>query len=160
MVTVVVSSWTVRNMFITGFLLSSAILCNFESVFAAMFKEKPIQILGIHGNYTWPVRELATSIDGDIVLGALHMVHERSENKICGHIMPQGGIQALEVMLYTLDYINANTSLLPGIQLGVLAKDDCDRDIFGLEQAVDFIRGMYVNFFNISNISINVSLCF
>ena len=110
---------------------------------AALGKEKPIVYMGQHGNYTWPRRELAIHLDGDIILGALHMIHERSEDKICGAIMPQGGIQALETMLYTLDYINKATDLLPGIKLGILAKDDCDRDIYGMEQAVDFIRGEY-----------------
>ena len=110
---------------------------------AALAKEKPIVYMGKHGNYTWPRRDLAVTEDGDIILGALHMVHERSEEKICGAIMPQGGIQALETMLYTLDVINNSSDLLPGIRLGILAKDDCDRDIYGMEQAVDFIRGKY-----------------
>lgn len=103
--------------------------------------EKPLQFMGRYGNYTWPHRDLAAIIEGDIIIGALHMVHERSEERICGPIMPQGGIQALETMLYTIDVINNDSHLLPGITLGVLAKDDCDRDIYGLEQAVDFIKG-------------------
>ena len=115
------------------------------SVSSGIIKEAKRQVVGKHGNYTWPRRDLAASINGDIILGALHMVHERSEDNICGRIMPQGGIQALETMLYTLDYINNDPDLLPGIKLGVLAKDDCDRDIYGLEQAVDFIRGKYSN---------------
>ena len=97
---------------------------------------------GKYTNYTWPNRDLSSNIDGQIILGALHMIHSRSEDKICGRIMAQGGIQALETMLYTLDYINSNkTNFIPGVKIGVLAKDDCDRDIYGLEQAVDFIRG-------------------
>jgi len=106
------------------------------------FREKPTsRYVGRHGNFTWPRRELSANIEGHIVLGALHMVHERSEEYTCGPIMSQGGIQALETMLYTLDKINANPHILPSITLGMLAKDDCDRDIYGLEQAVDFIRG-------------------
>ncbi|KAK3599609.1 hypothetical protein CHS0354_035850 [Potamilus streckersoni] len=107
---------------------------------AALAKEKVFWMVGKHGNFSWPKRDLSVHIDGDIVLGALHMVHERSEDKICGPIMPQGGIQALETMLYTLDVINNDPNILPNIKLGILAKDDCDRDIYGLEQAVDFIR--------------------
>ncbi|KAL8584145.1 hypothetical protein ACOMHN_011759 [Nucella lapillus] len=99
-------------------------------------------------NYTWPIRDWVSEIHGQITLGALHMVHERSEENVCGKIMPQGGIQALENMLYTMDYVNGEgrwedrgRRIMPdGIRLGVLAKDDCDRDIFGLEQAVDFIK--------------------
>lgn len=118
------------------------IVCDASLTSGNLGKEKPLVYMGKHGNYTWPRRDLAVSIDGGIILGALHMVHERSEDRICGPIMPQGGIQALETMLYTLDWINDNKTLLPGIKLGILAKDDCDRDIYGMEQAVDFIRGM------------------
>jgi len=104
-------------------------------------REKAIYFIGKHGNYTWPRRELAATVDGEIILGALHMVHERSEEQTCGPIMSQGGVQALETMLFTLDYINSSPDILPHVALGMLAKDDCDRDIYGLEQAVDFIRG-------------------
>lgn len=94
-------------------------------------------------NFSWPVRESASVEEGEIVLGALHMIHERSEEYVCGKVMDQGGIQALEAMLYTLDHVNGKFGpmLIPGVRIGVLAKDDCDTDIFGLEQALDFIRG-------------------
>lgn len=63
---------------------------------------------------------------------------------MCGPIMPQGGIQALEAMLYTLDKINEDLHLLPNITIGAHILDDCDRDSYGLEMAVDFIKGMCV----------------
>lgn len=81
------------------------------------------------------------TIDGDIVLGGLMMVHERHSQYVCGKVMPQGGIQATEAMLYTIDYIN-KAGLIPGVRLGARIKDDCDRDTYGLEQSIDFIRGI------------------
>ncbi|KAA0193689.1 hypothetical protein HAZT_HAZT002717 [Hyalella azteca] len=70
------------------------------------------------------------------------MVHERQEDMICGPVMPQGGIQALEAMLFTLDYINdpRNGVLDRGMKVGARIFDDCDKDTYGLEQAVDFIK--------------------
>lgn len=65
---------------------------------------------------------------GDIILGGLHMVHEREDTIICGPVMAQGGIQALETMLYTLDYINQGT-LLPNFTIGAHVLDDCDKGI-------------------------------
>ena len=50
--------------------------------------------------------------------------------------------KATEAMLFTVDKIN-DWNLIPGIKLGARIKDDCDRDIYGLEQSVDFIRGIY-----------------
>ncbi|XP_031639801.1 uncharacterized protein LOC116351799 [Contarinia nasturtii] len=90
----------------------------------------------------WPVKKEAI-VEGDVVLGGLMMVHSREESLMCGSIMPQGGIQALEVMLYTLDRIN-EIGLLPNFTLGGLILDDCDRDTYGLEMAVDFIKGMSI----------------
>ena len=45
-------------------------------------------------------------------------------------------------MLYTIDHINAVARILPkGVSLGAHVLDDCDTDTYGLEQAVDFIKG-------------------
>lgn len=87
----------------------------------------------------WPVKKVAV-VEGDIVLGGLMMVHEREDTITCGPVMPQGGIQALEAMLYTLDRVNRE-ALLPNITLGAHILDDCDKDTYGLEMAVDFIKG-------------------
>ncbi|XP_071522528.1 uncharacterized protein [Panulirus ornatus] len=96
-------------------------------------------------NYTWPSRRTA-EIEGDILLGGLMMVHEREDTRICGPVMPQGGVQALEIMLYTIDYINNNmTDFIPGVRVGASVLDDCDKDSYGLEQAVDFIKGSISN---------------
>lgn len=40
----------------------------------------------------WPVRRVS-EVPGDLVLGGLMMVHERSDTETCGPVMPQGGIQ-------------------------------------------------------------------
>lgn len=90
----------------------------------------------------WPVKHSAV-VEGDIVLGGLMMVHEREDSVTCGPVMPQGGIQALEAMLYTLDRINADPFILPNITLGAHILDDCDKDTYGLEMAVDFIKGEF-----------------
>lgn len=87
----------------------------------------------------WPVKHAAI-VEGDVVIGGLMMVHEREDSVVCGPIMPQGGVQALEAMLYTLDKING-AGLLPNITLGAHILDDCDKDTYGLEMAVDFIKG-------------------
>uniref|UniRef100_A0A1A9WGR4 Uncharacterized protein n=1 Tax=Glossina brevipalpis TaxID=37001 RepID=A0A1A9WGR4_9MUSC len=86
----------------------------------------------------WPVKHAAV-VEGDVILGGLMMVHSREDTITCGPIMPQGGIQALEAMLYTLDQVNKN-QLLPNVTLGAHILDDCDKDTYGLEMAVDFIK--------------------
>jgi hypothetical protein len=97
---------------------------------------------GSNLNITWPIKQIA-EVPGNIILGGLMMIHEREDKQICGPIMPQGGIQALECMLHTLDWINSQDNFLPDITLGAYVLDDCDKDTYGLEQAVDFIKGKY-----------------
>lgn len=89
----------------------------------------------------WPVKHSAV-VEGDLVLGGLMMVHEREDTVTCGPVMPQGGIQALEAMLYTLDMLN-DREIVPGVKIGAHILDDCDKDTYGLEMAVDFIKGTY-----------------
>jgi len=47
------------------------------------------------------------------------------------------------MMLYTVDKINENKDFLPGVKIGVHILDDCDKDTYGLEQAVEFIKGEF-----------------
>ncbi|XP_076180617.1 metabotropic glutamate receptor B isoform X2 [Ptiloglossa arizonensis] len=91
----------------------------------------------------WPVKHSAV-VEGDLILGGLMMVHEREDTITCGPVMPQGGVQALEVMLYTLDWVN-DQNIVPGVKIGAHILDDCDKDTYGLEMAVDFIKGSISN---------------
>lgn len=102
-----------------------------------------------HDSIPWPVKKEAV-VEGDLILGGLMMVHERENSITCGPIMPQGGIQALEAMLFTLDVLNSGKHhLLSNITLGAHILDDCDKDTYGLEMAVDFIKGTW-NFISLS----------
>ena len=68
-------------------------------------------------NITWPIK-LSADTEGDIFLGGLHMIHERDHDKTCGPIMAQGGIQAMETMMFTIDHINQQTWWIPNVTLG------------------------------------------
>ena len=96
------------------------------------------------GEPGWPVK-LSAEVTGDVILGGLMMVHERQDNTTCGPIMPQGGIQALETMLYTLDVLNSDPKMIPNVTIGAHILDDCDKDTYGLEMAVDFIKGREID---------------
>lgn len=109
---------------------------SFRSV-SDMFLENEDNLTPPH----WPVKKEAI-VEGDVLLGALMMVHSREDTMTCGPIMPQGGIQALEAMLFTLDKINKG-GLIRNVTIGALALDDCDKDTYGLEMAVDFIKGEF-----------------
>ena len=44
-------------------------------------------------------------------------------------------------MLYTIDKINPLLKESSGFTIGAHILDDCDKDTYGLEQAVAFIKG-------------------
>ena len=44
-------------------------------------------------------------------------------------------------MLFTIDQINPVLEKTSGFTLGAHILDDCDKDTYGLEQAVAFIKG-------------------
>ncbi|XP_045447872.1 metabotropic glutamate receptor 2-like [Melitaea cinxia] len=98
----------------------------------------------------WPVKHAAV-LEGDIILGGLMMVHGRASGNSgagaarCGPLMAQGGVQALEAMLFALDAAQRDKLAPPGVRLGALVLDDCDSDTRGLEMALDFIKGSISN---------------
>ncbi len=80
-------------------------------------------------------------IDGKIILGGLFPMHEMGQGAdLCGAIKAEKGIQRLEAMLFAIDRINRNKSILRGIPLGVHILDTCLRDTYALEQSLEFIK--------------------
>ncbi|CAG5125467.1 unnamed protein product, partial [Candidula unifasciata] len=82
---------------------------------------------------------LAATIEGNIIIGGLFPVHDKGE-KGCGLISADRGIERLEAFLFTVDEINNNYDILPGIKLGASAFDTCGRAPYALEQSLEFIR--------------------
>ncbi|XP_056455071.1 LOW QUALITY PROTEIN: metabotropic glutamate receptor 3 [Gadus chalcogrammus] len=76
-------------------------------------------------------------MEGDLVLGGLFPVHEKGAGlEECGRVNEDRGIQRLEAMLFAIDRINSDPTLLPGVSLGVHILDTCSRDTYALEQFV------------------------
>uniref|UniRef100_A0A8U8BSP3 Uncharacterized protein n=1 Tax=Geospiza parvula TaxID=87175 RepID=A0A8U8BSP3_GEOPR len=87
----------------------------------------------------WSACEI--SMDGDLVIGGLFPVHEKGVgSEDCGKINEHRGIQRLEAMLFALDEINKDGSILPGVKLGAHILDTCSKDTYALEQSLDFVR--------------------
>ena len=61
----------------------------------------------------------AIKLDGDLIFGGLFPMHDSGdEMSLCGAIKEEKGIQRLEAMLFAIDMINADYSLLPNISIG------------------------------------------
>ncbi|XP_043980534.1 metabotropic glutamate receptor 3 [Gambusia affinis] len=88
-----------------------------------------------------PLSRREIRIEGDLVLGGLFPVHEKGAGmEECGRVNEDRGIQRLEAMLFAIDRINMDSTVLPGVSLGVHILDTCSRDTYALEQALEFVR--------------------
>ena len=72
----------------------------------------------------------------DFVLGGLFPVHSGSD---CGTLRQQRGLERLEAMLFAIDRINNDTSLLPNLTIGYDVRDTCSEESTGLDEALDMI---------------------
>lgn len=79
--------------------------------------------------------------DGDIIFGGLFPMHEKGKNgENCGDIKREKGIQRLEAMLFAVNRINKDPTILNGLKVGVHILDTCSFDTYALEQCMDFIK--------------------
>ncbi len=83
-------------------------------------------------------------IEGQLIFGGLFPLHKKTSNpaKPCGEIFPTRGIHRVEAMLFAMDKINADQTLLPGIQLGALILDTCNTPSYALNQSLEFVRDL------------------
>jgi hypothetical protein len=62
---------------------------------------------------------VTVKLDGDLIFGGLFPMHDSGdEMSLCGAIKEEKGIQRLEAMLYAIDMINADYTLLPNVTIG------------------------------------------
>jgi hypothetical protein len=83
----------------------------------------------------------AVEIPGDIILGGLFPVHQKSvrrENE-CGIFSEMPGYHFMEAMLYAIDKVNADPNILPNITLGAKVYDTCMSKTIAADYAKKFI---------------------
>ena len=91
--------------------------------------------------YTGPVTGNGTSSGhryGDIVLAGLFPIHQ-NENGRCGQILDLG-IQRQEAMVFAIQRINNDRTLLPNITLGFDIRDTCVNQDITLQHSLDFLN--------------------
>ncbi|XP_067127644.1 metabotropic glutamate receptor 3-like isoform X1 [Centruroides vittatus] len=108
-------------------------------IFSIAFILPLLPMMATKASIQWPLQRMS-NYSGDIMLGALFPIHERNAKFECGKLQDEG-LQQLEALVFTLNKINSDPELLPGIKLGILALDSCDSTAYALEQSLDFIKG-------------------
>ena len=76
----------------------------------------------------------------DFVLGGLFPIHAATEGGgACGEVRLERGLERMEAMLFAIDKINNDSSLLPGLTLGYDIRDTCSSENIGLDETVDLV---------------------
>ncbi|XP_043266635.1 metabotropic glutamate receptor 1-like [Venturia canescens] len=83
-------------------------------------------------------------VRGDLVIGALFSVHRAPSGGhgalVCGTVRELYGIERVETALITLDKINRDNTILPGVTLGLEARDSCWSAPVSLQQSIELVR--------------------
>lgn len=102
-------------------------------------------------DFSTPSDALRTTTDGrirgarnrsnkDFVLGGLFPIHAAEEGGgVCGKVRQERGLERMEAMLFAIDKINSDDSLLEGLTLGYDIRDTCNSENIGLDETVDLV---------------------
>ena len=86
------------------------------------------------------IRAVRRRNDADFVLGGLFPVHDNDEDgSRCGEVRKERGVERMEAMLYAIDRINSDPTLLPYITLGFDIRDTCSSENVGLDESIDLV---------------------
>ena len=88
------------------------------------------------------IRGVRSRDNKTFVLGGLFPIHTHSggsQGSPCGEVRQERGLERMEAMLFTIDTINADPDLLPGVELGYDIRDTCNSETVGLDEAIDLI---------------------
>ena len=78
--------------------------------------------------------------DGDIIIGALSPIYEIVPNVICGASRINNyRLQTVRAMIYTIDQINMDPTILPNISLGYVIVNDCERESVAVAKSTKFL---------------------
>ena len=79
-------------------------------------------------------------VQGNVLLGGLVPVHSQNSNLFCGELNERLGIQRLEAILFAVDQVNRNDTILPYISLGLEVYDTCSSETIALDRALHFVK--------------------
>ena len=82
------------------------------------------------------IRGFRDVVDKDFVFGGLFPVHSGTN---CKMLRQQRGLERLEAMLFAIDRINDDPTLLSNLTIGYDVRDTCSEETIGIDEALDMI---------------------
>ena len=76
----------------------------------------------------------------DIVIGGMVRIHDSENGKCTDKIIEHKSVENLEAMLYAIDKINNDSSLLANLTIGYDIRDTCVSQSVALDEAIDIIH--------------------
>ena len=114
-------------------LIHSLLLCVSGSNYGYRNASETVTLVG-------RIRGASYRTNVDFVLGGLFPIHSDADGGAkCGPIRIERGLERMEAMLYALDRINSNASLLYGLKLGFDIRDTCSSENIGLDESIDLV---------------------
>ena len=83
-------------------------------------------------------------LNGDVILGVLQTLHEKTSNDKCGRFY-RNGLDYVEAVIFAVNQINADESILPNVTLGYDIRDFCDNPAMAMKWAYAFVTNNYLN---------------
>ena len=78
----------------------------------------------------------------NLTLGGLFHIHFAGENGGCAKTFSYGGLKEFAAMLFAVDRINADQTILPNINLGVQVFDTCEMENIAMDRVLkEFVLG-------------------
>ena len=73
------------------------------------------------------------------VLGGLFPIHSDEGGGRCGAVREERGLERMEAMLFAIDKINSDPTLLKDLEIGYDIRDTCNSENIGLDETIDLI---------------------
>ena len=85
------------------------------------------------------IRGFAQHNGTTFVLGGFFAIHNPSPEGKCDSTLDETGLESVEAFLYSIDSINSDPTLLPGITLGYKVRDTCSLENIALDEAISVL---------------------
>ena len=76
---------------------------------------------------------------GDVILGALNVLHNKNSNDSCWKLFAFG-LGHTEAMMFAIEQINNDSSILINITLGYDIRDYCETISIAMKETYEFVR--------------------
>ncbi|XP_072018081.1 metabotropic glutamate receptor 2-like [Amphiura filiformis] len=91
-------------------------------------------------SYEDHISDVSYTKEGDINLGALIPLHlYDSSSQSCGVLRDLGSLKRVEAMVYAIDQINSDSTVLPNVNIGFEIRDTCSNTAAALGESLNFV---------------------